>query len=127
MSRNQYFTTREGCRIAYRIDGPASAVRHHFEEELLKYCAREPVPLDFISTKAVSSKKAARGAVAGGDSATVRSRLIHSREVIRNLQLPGLELHFTEWRSAYTLTDYIYDQYHRAAFILDKIKAPRSL
>jgi xylan 1,4-beta-xylosidase len=31
-------------------------------------------------------------------------------------------LHFTEWSSSYTPTDPIHDQYHQAAFILDKIK-----
>jgi xylan 1,4-beta-xylosidase len=36
--------------------------------------------------------------------------------------MPKLELHFTEWSSAYTPTDYMHDQYHQASFILDKIK-----
>lgn len=31
-------------------------------------------------------------------------------------------LHFTEWSSSYTPGDFIHDQYHQAAFILDKIK-----
>jgi xylan 1,4-beta-xylosidase len=33
-----------------------------------------------------------------------------------------MELHFTEWSSAYTPTDFMHDQYHQASFILDKIK-----
>jgi len=48
--------------------------------------------------------------------------MVHSRELIRNSPLPDLPLHFTEWSSAYTPTDYVHDQYHQAAFILDKIK-----
>jgi xylan 1,4-beta-xylosidase len=46
----------------YRVGCPASAVSYRFEEELLKYCAREHVPLDFISTNGVSSMNAARAA-----------------------------------------------------------------
>jgi xylan 1,4-beta-xylosidase len=46
----------------------------------------------------------------------------HSRELLQQSALPKLELHFTEWSSAYTPTDYMHDQYHQASFILDKIK-----
>jgi xylan 1,4-beta-xylosidase len=112
----------------YRVGGPASAVPYRFEEELLKYCAREHVPLDFISTHAYGVREGffdetgARGTVLDGDPATVRSRMVHSRELIRKSPLSDLELHFTEWSSAYTPTDYIHDQYHQAAFVLDKIK-----
>ena len=56
------------------------------------------------------------------DRTAVRARMVHSRELIRNSPLPDLQLHFTEWSSAYTPTDYIHDQYHQAAFILDKVK-----
>jgi xylan 1,4-beta-xylosidase len=113
---------------AYRVGGPASAVPYRFEEELLKYCATEHVPLDFISTHAYGVKEGhfdetgSRGTVLDGDRTAVRSRMVHSRELIRNSPLPNLELHFTEWSSAYTPTDYIHDQYHQAAFILDKVK-----
>jgi xylan 1,4-beta-xylosidase len=60
--------------------------------------------------------------VLDADPAAVRSRMVHSRELIQNSKLPKLELHFTEWSSSYTPTDPIHDQYHQAAFILDKIK-----
>ncbi len=63
-----------------------------------------------------------RGTILDTDPGAVRDRMVHSRELIRNSPLPNLELHFTEWSSAYTPTDYIHDQYHQAAFILDKIK-----
>jgi xylan 1,4-beta-xylosidase len=112
----------------YRVGGPASAVPYRFEEELLRYCARERVPLDFISTHAYGVKEGffdatgSRGTVLDADRTAVRSRMVHSRELIRQSPLPELPLHFTEWSSAYTPTDYIHDQYHQAAFILDKIK-----
>jgi len=46
----------------------------------------------------------------------------HSRELLQKSGRPGMELHFTEWSSAYTPTDFMHDQYHQASYILDKIK-----
>jgi xylan 1,4-beta-xylosidase len=112
----------------YRVGGPASAVPYRFEEEFLKYCAREHVPVDFVSTHSYGVKEGffdatgTKGTVLDTDKTAVRSRMIHSRELIRQSAFPNLELHFTEWSSAYTPTDYIHDQYHQAPFILDKIK-----
>jgi|SRR5271157_259585 len=112
----------------YRVGGPASASPYRFEEELLKYCVREHVPLDFISTHSYGVKEGffdetgTRGTVLDPDRTAVRARMLHSRELIRNSPMPDLPLHFTEWSSAYTPTDYVHDQYHQAAFILDKIK-----
>jgi xylan 1,4-beta-xylosidase len=112
----------------YRVGGPASAIPYHFEEELLRYCERDRVPLDFISTHAYGVKEGffdatgSRGTVLDADRTAVRARMVHSRELIGKSSLPNLQLHFTEWSSAYTPTDYVHDQYHQAAFILDKVK-----
>ncbi len=113
---------------SYRVGGPASAIPYQFEEALVQFCAREKVPIDFVSTHAYGVKEGFfddtgnRGTVLDNDPGAVRDRMIHSRELIRNSPLPNLELHFTEWSSAYTPTDYIHDQYHQAAFVLDKVK-----
>jgi xylan 1,4-beta-xylosidase len=126
-----YQTTAEAVKSVskdYRVGGPASAVSYKFEEALLAYCAANGVPIDFISTHAYGVKEGHfdeaghRGTVLDTDPAAVRSRMVHSRELIRGSKLPNLELHFTEWSSSYTPTDPIHDQYHQAAFILDKIK-----
>ena len=112
----------------YRVGGPASATPFRFEQELLDYCARNRVPLDFISTHSYGVKEGyvdetgRKGTVLDGDPAAVRSRMVHSREIIQRSAFPNLELHFTEWSSSYTPTDPIHDQYHQAAFVLDKIK-----
>jgi xylan 1,4-beta-xylosidase len=112
----------------YRVGGPASAVPYRFEQELVQYCAREHVPIDFVSTHAYGVKEGfvdetgSKGTVLDSDPASVRGRMVHSRDLIRRSALPDLPLHFTEWSSAYTPTDYVHDQYHQAAFILDKIK-----
>lgn len=126
-----YQTTAEAVKSvskAYRVGGPASAVPYRFEEELLRFCARNGVPIDFVATHAYGVKEGfvdetgTRGTVLDPDPATVRSRMLHSRQIIRESALPNLQLHFTEWSSSYTPTDFIHDQYHQAAYILDKIK-----
>ncbi len=115
------------CRD-YRVGGPASASPRVFEEELLKYCARTGVPIDFISTHSYGvsegylDETGSKGTRLDPDPAAVRSRMVQSRETISKSAFPKLELHFTEWSSSYTPTDPIHDQYHQAPFILDKIK-----
>lgn len=116
----------------YRVGGPASAAPFRFEEALLDYCARNHVPIDFISTHAYGVKEGyvdetgRKGTVLDGDPTAVRSRMVQSREIIRRSALPNLELHFTEWSSSYTPTDPVHDQYHQAAFVLDKIKGAQA-
>ena len=44
------------------------------------------------------------------------------QQVAGRIPLPQLELHFTEWSSAYTATDPIHDQYVQAAFILEQVR-----
>jgi xylan 1,4-beta-xylosidase len=126
-----YSVTAEAIKSVspdYRVGGPASAVAYRFEEELLSYCAAKNVPIDFISTHSYGVKQGyvdetgRRGTVLDNDPASVRGRMIHSRELMRASKLPNLELHFTEWSSSYTPTDFVHDQYHQASFILDKVK-----
>jgi xylan 1,4-beta-xylosidase len=126
-----YKTTAEAIKRVspdYRVGGPASAIAYEFETRLLEYCAENRVPIDFISTHSYGVKQGyfddtgSRGTVLDTDPMAVSGRMIHSRELIRKSKLPNLELHFTEWSSSYTPTDPIHDQYHQAAFILDKIK-----
>ena len=126
-----YRVTAEAIKkvnAAYRVGGPASAIAYQFEEALVAYCAKEKVPIDFVSTHSYGVREGFfdetgnRGTVLDTDPGSVRDRMVHSRELIRKSALPNLELHFTEWSSAYTPTDYIHDQYHQAAFILDKVK-----
>lgn len=113
---------------AYRVGGPASAVAYKFEEELVKWCAATGTPIDFVATHAYGvlegyvDETGRKGTVLDPDPTAVRSRMVESRKLIQKSALPKIELHFTEWSSAYTPTDYIHDQYHQASFILDKVK-----
>lgn len=126
-----YKTTAEAIKSECpecRVGGPASAMPFRYEEEFVKYCAANHVPVDFVSSHAYGVKQGFldetghAGTVIDSDPDSVSGRMQKSRELLQHSALPKLELHFTEWSSAYTPTDYMHDQYHQASFILDKIK-----
>lgn len=125
-----YKTTSEAIRAECtkcRIGGPASAVPYAAEEAFEKWIIANPEPIDFIALHAYGVKEGfldedgRRGTVIDPDPEKVNGRMRHSRELIDATPLKKLELHFTEWSSAYTPTDYMHDQYHQASFILDKV------
>jgi xylan 1,4-beta-xylosidase len=126
-----YKTTSEAIRAECakcRIGGPASAVPYAAEEAFEKWIIANPEPIDFIALHAYGVKEGFldedghRGTVIDPDPDKVSGRMRHSRELIDATPLKPLELHFTEWSSAYTPTDYMHDQYHQASFILDKVR-----
>ncbi len=126
-----YKSTAEAIRAECkkcRIGGPASAVPYAAEEAFEKWVVENPVPVDFIAVHAYGVKQGyldedgSAGTVINPDPNAVSGRMQHSRELLNNSPLRNLELHFTEWSSAYTPTDYMHDQYHQASFILDKVK-----
>jgi xylan 1,4-beta-xylosidase len=126
-----YKTTAEAVKAECpkcRVGGPASAVPFKYEQEFVKYCAANHVPVDFVATHAYGvtqgylDQDGHTGTILDPSPDAVSGRMQHSRELLRQSALPNLELHFTEWSSAYTPTDPMHDQYHQASFILDKIK-----
>lgn len=126
-----YKTTAEAIKAECkecRVGGPASAMPFKYEQELVKYCAANHVPIDFVSTHAYGVKQGFldesgnAGTVLDADPDAVSGRMRKSRELLKASALPNLELHFTEWSSAYTPSDPMHDQYHQASFIVDKIK-----
>ncbi len=126
-----YKTTSEAIRAECakcRIGGPASAVPYAAEEAFEKWIIANPEPIDFIAVHAYGVKQGfldedgSAGTIIDPDPNSVSGRMQHSRELMNATPLKNLELHFTEWSSAYTPTDYMHDQYHQASFILDKVK-----
>ncbi len=111
-----------------RVGGPASAMPYAFEEAFEKYVVANNVPADFVSSHAYGVKQGfldadgSSGTVLDPDRDSVSGRMQHSRELLAHSGRPGMQLHFTEWSSAYTPSDPMHDQYHQASFILDKIK-----
>jgi xylan 1,4-beta-xylosidase len=111
-----------------RVGGPASAIPWKFEEAFEQYVTTHNVPADFVASHAYGVTQGfldvdgKAGTILDPSPDSISGRMKHSRELIQHSGRPDMELHFTEWSSAYTPTDYLHDQYHQASFILDKIK-----
>jgi len=111
----------------YRVGGPATAGAAWIPQ-MIGFCYKNNVPLDFISTHTYGVKQGYldeygnKGTVLSKDPYSVSGDIIRSRKEISDSPMPHLELHYTEWSSSYTPADPIHDSYHEAAYILEKIK-----
>jgi len=111
----------------YRVGGPATAMGR-WDQSFIDFCHSNNVALDFISTHTYGVKSGyldetgQHGTVIDADPNSVIGRMVGERKMIDQSPMPGLPLHFTEWSSAYTPTDFMHDTYHQAAFILSKVK-----
>ena len=112
----------------YRVGGPATAMGQ-WDESFLGFCSSNNVPIDFVSSHNYGVKSGyldetgQRGTVIDPSPDSVVGRMINERKMIDHSPLPNLPLHFTEWSSAYTPTDFMHDTYQQSAFVLSKIKA----
>lgn len=111
----------------YRVGGPATAGAA-WEPEMIEFCRKNSVPIDFISTHAYGvdvgylDEFGRSGTILSKNKWSLSKDVINSRKEISESTMPNLELHYTEWSSSYTPTDPIHDSYHQAAYILNKIK-----
>ena len=111
----------------FRVGGPATAMGQ-FDEPFINFCHSNRVPVDFISSHAYGvsggfmDETGQRGTVLDPNTNSVIGRMVGERQMIDRSPLPGLPLHFTEWSSSYTPTDFMHDTYQQAAFILSKVK-----
>jgi xylan 1,4-beta-xylosidase len=112
---------------AYRAGGPGTAGAA-WEPELIKFCTKNNLPIDFISTHSYGVKQGYldeygnSGTVLSKDPMSVSGDVLQSRREIASSSKPNLELHYTEWSASYTPSDPIHDSYHEAAYILYKLK-----
>ena len=111
----------------YRVGGPATAGAA-WVPEMISFCSKNSIPLDFISTHSYGVKQGYldeygnSGTVLSKDPMAVSGDILNSRKQINVSAMPGLQLHYTEWSSSYTPADPIHDSYHQTAYILQKIK-----
>jgi xylan 1,4-beta-xylosidase len=111
----------------YRVGGPATAGAA-WEPDMIDFCSKNALPLDFISTHSYGVKQGyldefgVSGTVLDKNPMSVSGDILRSRKEIENSPMPNLELHYTEWSSSYTPSDPIHDSYHQAAYVLEKIK-----
>lgn len=112
---------------SYRVGGPGTAGAA-WEPEMIAYCGKNNVPIDFISTHAYGVKQGYldefgnSGTVLDKNPMSVSGDVLQSRKEIDSSTMPHLELHYTEWSASYTPADPIHDSYHEAAYVLQKIK-----
>ena len=112
---------------AYRVGGPGTAGAA-WEPEFIDFCAKNSIPVDFISTHSYGVKQGFldeygnSGTVLDKNPMSVSGDVLQSRKEISNSVKPNLELHYTEWSASYTPSDPIHDSYHEAAYILYKLK-----
>lgn len=112
---------------AYRVGGPGTAGAA-WEPEMIDFCHKNNVPIDFVSTHSYGVKQGfldefgQGGTVLSKDSLSVSGDVLQSRKEISESAMKHLELHYTEWSSSYTPADPLHDSYHEAAYILDKLK-----
>lgn len=111
----------------YRVGGPGTAGAA-WEPEMIDYCRKNNVPIDFISTHAYGVKQGfldefgQGGTVLDKNPMSVSGDVLQSRKEIATSPMPDLELHYTEWSASYTPADPIHDSYHEAAYVLQKLK-----
>lgn len=112
---------------AYRVGGPATAGAA-WEPEMIAYCHKNNVPLDFISTHAYGVKQGFldeyghAGTVLDKNPMSLSGHVLQSRREIAASAMPDLELHYTEWSASYTPADPIHDSYIEAPYVLQKLK-----
>lgn len=112
---------------AYKVGGPATAGAA-WEPEMIDFCTKNHIPLNFISTHAYGvdvgylDEFGSTGTILSKNRMNVSQDVINSRREISQSAMPNLELHYTEWSSSYTPADPLHDSYHQAAYILDKLK-----
>lgn len=112
---------------SYRVGGPATAGAA-WETEMIEFCQKNDVPIDFISTHSYGVRQGFldefgnSGTVLDKNPMSVSYDVLQSRKEISGSSMPNLELHYTEWSSSYTPADPFHDSYHSAAYILEKLK-----
>jgi xylan 1,4-beta-xylosidase len=112
---------------AYRVGGPGTAGAA-WEPEMIDFCKKNSLPIDFISTHSYGVKQGFldefgnSGTVLDKNPMSVSGDVLQTRKEIAGSPMPNLELHYTEWSASYTPADPIHDSYHEAAYVLYKLK-----
>ncbi len=110
----------------YQVGGPASAFT--YINEMLDACAKEKVPLDFLSTHMYNVEEGHvdtsgnHTQIMSKDQYKVTHTVQYCRQVIDKTSFKGLPLYFTEWNSSYSSADPVHDTYINAAYFLSQIK-----
>ena len=111
----------------YWVGGPATA-GPAWIKELLDFCKKGNIPIDFVSTHIYGVK--GNGLDEFGVSLLflepvpdyVPDAVESVRKQIEASSYPGIELHYTEWSSSYSPRDPVHDTYQNATYVLNTLK-----
>jgi len=112
---------------SYRVGGPGTAGAA-WETEMIDFCTKNNVPIDFVSTHSYGVKQGFldefgnTGTALAAEPMSVSGDVLQSRKEISSSSRQDLELHYTEWSASYTPSDPIHDSYHEAAYVLQRLK-----
>ena len=135
----------KSVNAAYRVGGPAAA-GNTWVPELIDYCSKNQVPLDFISYHAYGiggpPGSTAPGSRGGGSGLDVEgkkmlwvSRNLHGsadgansriRDIAKSA-MPKLPIHITEWSASFSNHDPVHDSFFEAPYILEQLKHTETL
>jgi xylan 1,4-beta-xylosidase len=117
----------KSVNAAYRVGGPGTA-GNGWVTELIEYCRKEKLPLDFLSTHTYSVDQGhfdESGTAKLALSPNIRliaSEVNRARKEMVAAGAADMELHYTEWSTSYTARDPVHDSYHSVSFILEQLK-----
>ena len=110
----------------YRVGGPATA-GHAWIGDIIKYCKKENLPLDFLSTHSYGvygafdeSGVSQLRMVADPDKISKEVKGV--RKEMNENGCEDIELHYTEWNTSYSPRDMTHDTYFSAAYVLNTLR-----
>ena len=139
--RDEYFklyehTARDVKSVSekYLVGGPAGA-GPVWTAELIDFCQRKSLPIDFISYHAYGLGDGPSGLDEYGnrnlylapDLDAVANTVNSQRAIIEASAKPGLPIYITEWSASYSPRDPVHDSYFSAPFILEQLRHTESV
>jgi len=119
---------------AYQVGGPATAAPHWIPE-LIDFCAKQNVPLDFISFHIYNLAGGPGGFDEFGEQNRYLDSDLHVVSRFANSEFPSiarsakpnLPVDITEWSASYSSRDPIHESYFSAPFILEQLRNTEKL
>jgi len=112
---------------SYRVGGPATA-GFGWIKEMLDFCSRNEVPIDFISTHGYGAMEGFLDEKGNGHTmldpspVSVVEPLRAVLATVRESKWPKLPVLVTEWGPSYSPRDPVHDSYFCAAWILQRLR-----
>lgn len=109
-----------------KVGGPATA-GNAWVEDMIKFCDKNTIPLDFISThtyglKGFFDEYGVKKLRLNSDYDCMVKDVSKVRNAMTELGKKDMELHYTEFSSSFSSHDLIHDTYQNATYILNTLR-----